>query len=174
MSPARAAKFRSKEPNMTQVTLICVGTLKESYWRQALAEYEKRLSAFCRFRVEELSEERIPDEQDPARVEAALRAEGERILARIPSGAYRIALCIEGRAYSSEELAAVLRKAEDQCGRIALIIGSSHGLSPAVKNAADLRLSFSPLTFPHQMVRVMTAEILYRCFSINAGRSYHK
>ena len=159
---------------MTQVTLICVGSLKESYWQQALAEYEKRLAGFCRFRIEELKEERIADEHNAAEVAQVLRTEGERILSRIPPQSFRIALCVEGKTYDSPALAALLQKAEDTCGKITLCIGSSHGLSPEVKAACDCRLSLSALTFPHQLTRVLLAEVLYRCFAINAGRNYHK
>lgn len=159
---------------MTQLTVISVGSLKEDYLVRAVAEYEKRLSCFCRVENIPLREERIADESDPVAVRAALEAEGEKILARIPSGAYRIALCIEGEQLSSEALADCLGHAVDRSGKICFIIGSSHGLAPAVKKAADLRLSFSRLTFPHQLMRVLLLETVFRSFSIRAGRPYHK
>ena len=159
---------------MIQVTVITVGTLKESYLREALAEYKKRLAAFARIEEVELREERIADEENASAVRAALAAEGERILAKIPDGAYTVALCIEGKSPDSRALAEMLGAAADRTGKLSFIIGSSHGLSPAVKERADLRLSMSPLTFPHQLARVMLAEVLYRSFSILAGKRYHK
>ena len=159
---------------MVHLTVISVGTLKEAYLRDAVAEYKKRLAAFARCEEIELREERIPDEEDATAVRAALDAEGERILARIPEGAYTVALCVEGREMSSEELARALGTAADRTGKLCLLIGSSHGLSPAVKARADLRLSIGRLTYPHQLVRVLLHEILYRSFSILAGKRYHK
>ena len=159
---------------MIQLTVITVGSLKEPYLRDALAEYRKRLSAYARPEEIELREERIPNEEDATAVRAALAAEGERILAKIPEGAYTVALCVEGRMMDSPALADALGAAADRTGKLCLVIGSSHGLAPAVKARADLRLSISPLTFPHQLARVMLYEILYRSFSIRAGKKYHK
>ena len=159
---------------MVQVTVISVGTLKESYLREALAEYKKRLAAFARCEEVELREERIADEENAAAVRSALTAEGERILARIPDGAYTVALCIEGRTPDSRALAELLGAAADRTGKLCFIIGSSHGLADAVKERADLRLSVSPLTFPPQLARVLLYEVLYRSFSIRAGTRYHK
>jgi 23S rRNA (pseudouridine1915-N3)-methyltransferase len=159
---------------MTQVTIISVGTLKEDYLTRAVAEYEKRLSTFCRVENINLKEERIANEDDPAAVRAALAAEGERIRARIPAGAFTLALCIEGKTPSSTELADIIGRAVDRGGKICFIIGSSHGLDPAVKAAANERLSLSRLTFPHQLARVLLLEATYRSFSILAGKRYHK
>ena len=159
---------------MIQLTILTVGTLKESYLRDAIAEYQKRLSAFARCEEIVLREERIADEEDATAVRAALAAEGEHILARIPEGAYTVARCVEGRMMDSPTLAAALGSAADRTGKLCFVIGSSHGLSPAVKARADLRLSISPLTFPHQLARVMLHEILYRSFSILHGKKYHK
>lgn len=159
---------------MVRITLITVGSLKEAYLREAVAEYKKRLSAFAILEDIELREERIRDEEDATAVRAALEAEGERILSRIPEAAYTVALCVEGREMSSEELAGALGAASDRTGKLCLLIGSSHGLSPAVKARADLRLSIGRLTYPHQLVRVLLHEILYRSFSILAGKRYHK
>lgn len=165
---------RIKKQKMTQVTIISVGTLKEDYLTRAVAEYEKRLSSFCRVENINLKEERIVDENDPAAVRAALTAEGERIRARIPQGAFTVALCIEGETPSSPELAKLLGGAVDRCGKICFLIGSSHGLDPATKAAANARLSLSRLTFPHQLARVLLLEAVYRSFSILAGKKYHK
>ncbi len=159
---------------MTQITVISVGTLKEDYLRVGVEEYKKRLSAFARVDEVNIKEERIYNESDAAEIEGALRKEGEKILASIPKDSYKIALCIEGKEFSSEELSARVCEACDARGRIALIIGSSHGLSKSVKDACELRLSFSKMTFPHQLMRVMLFEALYRSFSIIANKSYHK
>ena len=159
---------------MMQVTLISVGTVKESYLQQALQEYRKRLSAFCRLQEIELREARIADEDDPEQVRRALEVEGEQILSRIPAGNYRIALCVEGTQYDSPALAALLERGAGHSGKLTLIIGSSHGLSDTVKAACDCRLSVSKMTFPHQLMRVILLEGLYRSFTITAGKKYHK
>ena len=159
---------------MTHITVITVGSLKESYLREAVSEYKKRLSQFARVEEKELREERIANEDDKSAILAALECEGEKILSSIPQGSYKIALCVEGKQYSSEELAALIGKANDQSGKIALIIGSSHGLSDRVKRECDLRLSFSKMTFPHQLMRVFLYEALYRSYTILAGKRYHK
>ena len=159
---------------MIHLTVITVGNLKESYWRDALAEYEKRLSAFCKPEILQLKEARVSENPSATEISAALSDEGKRILAAIPMGSYKIALCVEGEQFSSEALAARLERATSENGKLCLIIGSSHGLSPEVKAACDLRLSVSKLTFPHQMMRVLLLEVLYRSFSIIKGTKYHK
>ena len=160
--------------DMKQVTIISVGSLKEDFLRAAAAEYEKRLSAFCRIENINLKEERIVNEDNAADIAAALQAEGERMLARVPQGAYTVALCVEGKEPDSLALAAELGSALDRCGKLCFLIGSSHGLSPAVKTAANARLSLSRLTFPHGLARVLLLEALYRSFNIQAGKRYHK
>ena len=159
---------------MIQVTVITVGNLKESYWRDAVAEYEKRLSAFCKPTLIQLKETRVPDDPSDTEIRAALADEAKRILAAMPSRAYRVALCVEGKQFSSEELAERLDSALTEQGHLCLVIGSSHGLAPEVKEGCQLRLSVSKLTFPHQMMRVLLLEVLYRSFSIMKGTKYHK
>ena len=160
---------------MLNVTIACVGKLKESYWRDACAEYAKRLSAFCRLQIVEVAEERVPDNPSTAQIEAALEAEGHRLLSRIPAGASIITLCIEGKGYTSEGLSEQLSKwAVDGVSHVAFVIGGSWGLSPLVKDSARLSLSMSGMTFPHQMARVMVLEQLYRSLQIAAGGKYHK
>ena len=160
---------------MLNVTVLCVGKLKEAYWRDACAEYAKRLSAFCRFQVVELEENRLSDKPSAAQIEAALNAEGKQMLAKIPSGASVFALCIEGKTYSSPQLSDLLEKtAVGGHSHIVFCIGSSFGLSPEVKNRADCRLSMSPMTFPHQLMRVILCEQLYRAMNILGGGKYHK
>ena len=156
------------------VSVITVGNLKESYLKEAVSEYKKRILQYARLEEIELREERIVNEDDRAEIVRALDAEATRILSSIPKDAYKIALCVEGKQYSSEELARIVGDAEDRSGRLALIIGSSHGLSDRVKSAADLKLSFSKLTFPHQLMRVNLYEAVYRSFTILRGKRYHK
>ena len=159
---------------MIQLSLITVGNLKESYWRDAMAEYEKRLSAFCKPEIIQLKEARVADDPSDAEINTALADEAKRILAAIPPRAYKIAMCVEGREFSSEELAKKLEGVLSENGNVCLIIGSSHGLAPEVKAACDLRLSVSKLTFPHQLMRVLLLEVVYRSFSIIKGTKYHK
>lgn len=159
---------------MIQLTVITVGNLKESYWRDAVAEYEKRLGAFCNPEIIQLKETRVSDNPSDTEINVALSDEAKRILAAIPPRAYKIALCVEGKEFSSEELAKKMEGVLNESGSICLIIGSSHGLAPEVKSACDLRLSVSKLTFPHQMMRVLLLEVLYRCFNILKGTKYHK
>lgn len=157
------------------VTLVCVGRLKEDYLRAACAEYQKRLQGFCRFTVEELEAEKLPDDPSRAEILSALEKEGDRILAKLPKGAYTAALCIEGKQRSSEELAELLLNIPVQgSGAAAFVIGSSYGLSDRVKGAAQLKLSMSKMTFPHQLARVMLMEQIYRGYTIINNKKYHK
>lgn len=160
---------------MLNVTLLTVGKLKEAYWRAACEEYLKRLGAFCRPNIVEVEEFRLPAKPSQAQIEAGIEAEGKKLLEQIPAGSYVITLCIEGKELSSAQLADRLADvAVGGCSRVTLVIGGSCGLSPAVKARSDLRLSMSPMTFPHQLARVMVLEQLYRAFGINAGTKYHK
>ena len=157
------------------VTLVCVGRLKEDYLRSACAEYAKRLQGFCRFTVEEVEAEKLPDDPSASEITGALEKEGDRILAKLPKGAYTVALCIEGKQRSSEELAQLLMNIPVQgSGAAAFVIGSSYGLSDKVKASAQLKLSMSKMTFPHQLARVMLMEQVYRAYSIINNRKYHK
>lgn len=159
---------------MLHLKLIVLGTLKESYWRDAVAEYQKRLGAYARVELTELKECRLPDSPSPAEIAAALEKEADAILAAVPPRATLAALCVEGKQLSSEELAEKLNEIGNTTGSLCLVIGSSHGLSPRVKNTAAWRLSVSRLTFPHQMMRVILLETIYRSLSILAGTKYHK
>ncbi len=159
---------------MRNIRLITVGKLKESYLSQGCAEYLKRLSAYAKVQVIELDETRLPERPSQAQIDAALAAESEKILDKA-KGSALIALCVEGDLLSSEQLAAKLDALEVQGNSaISLVIGSSFGLDEAVKKAAVLRLSFSRMTFPHQLMRLMLCEQLYRACSISAGGKYHK
>ncbi|MBE6778382.1 MAG: 23S rRNA (pseudouridine(1915)-N(3))-methyltransferase RlmH [Ruminococcaceae bacterium] len=160
---------------MLSVDIICVGKLKEAYWRDACQEYVKRLGAYCKIRILEVGEERLPDNPSPSQITATLEAEGQRILSLIPTSGTVMALCIEGKLCSSPDLADYIQKQTvSGVSHLSLVIGGSWGLSPAVKKRADLRLSMSPMTFPHQLARVMVLEQLYRSFQITSGGKYHK
>jgi 23S rRNA (pseudouridine1915-N3)-methyltransferase len=160
---------------MVTISLLCVGKLKERYWRDACEEYEKRLGAFCKFRLVEVAEERLPDNPSPAQIAATIEAEGKRLLAQVTKDTLVIALCIEGKEMDSPSLSDYIEQATvDGASHIALVIGGSYGLSDEVKNRARLRFSMSPLTFPHQLARVMLLEQLYRAFQISKNTKYHK
>jgi 23S rRNA (pseudouridine1915-N3)-methyltransferase len=159
---------------MVAVKLICVGKLKERFYLDACAEYQKRLSAFCRLELEELPEQRKPADPSPAETAAALEREADAILTRVPKGALLTALCVEGEQTDSPGFAEILDKAAGCGGKICFVIGSSDGLAPRVKQAAQLRLSMSKMTFPHHLARVMLLEQIYRGFQILSGGKYHK
>jgi 23S rRNA (pseudouridine1915-N3)-methyltransferase len=160
---------------MIRINLIAVGRLKEKYWRDACAEYEKRLSSFCKLNIIEVDETRCPENPSKAEIDAVINSEGNKIMSRIPKGSLIVAMCIEGKSLSSYELAQFIEKsAADGCGNITFVIGGSFGLSDSIKQAANLRLSMSEMTFPHMLARVMLLEQIYRCFQINNGGSYHK
>ncbi|MBQ8303087.1 MAG: 23S rRNA (pseudouridine(1915)-N(3))-methyltransferase RlmH [Clostridia bacterium] len=159
---------------MANITVISVGTLKENYLKDAVAEYKKRLSQYAKVEEVNIKEEQIKDEDDSSEIKRALEVEADKIIASIPKGAGKIALCVEGKQYDSVALAGLIGKMADASGKIALIIGSSHGLSERVKRECDVRLSISALTFPHQLMRVVLFEALYRSFTILAGKKYHK
>lgn len=159
---------------MFKIKLIAIGNLKEGYWRDALAEYKKRLGAFAQVEIIELKEERVPESPSPAEIEAALEKEAGAILAAIPPRAFVTALCVEGKQLSSEAFAKKISDTSMQASEIVFIIGSSHGLSDKVKSAADMRLSVSEMTFPHQLMKVVLMESIYRAFNIISGTKYHK
>lgn len=159
---------------MLSVQVICVGKLKENYWREACAEYGKRLQAFCRFSILELPESRLTENPSQAQIAAALNTEGEKILSAAGNGAL-VALCIEGKQFSSEQLAKRIdAMSVNGVSSVSFVIGSSFGLSETVKAKADVQLSMSPMTFPHQLARVMLCEQIYRAFQIMNHGKYHK
>ena len=152
-----------------------MGKLKEKFYLEAAAEYAKRLGGYCRLQMVELPEERLPAGPSDAQIRAALAKEAQAIRAKLPPSASVVALCVEGKERSSEEFAGVLSAWEQGPAKhLVFLIGGSHGLDEGLKGEAWLRLSMSPMTFPHHLARVMLLEQLYRAFKINEGSSYHK
>lgn len=160
---------------MISVKLICVGKMKEKYYISAFDEYKKRLGAFCKFEIVELTEQRLSDSPSEKEISAALEKEAAEIEKQIPAGAAVTALCIEGSMKSSTELASQVEKWTNAGkSKLCFIIGGSCGMSERIKSSADLRLSMSRMTFPHHLARVMVIEQIYRAFTIIDGSKYHK
>ena len=160
---------------MLTITIICIGRLKDAFFEAASKEYLKRLGAYAKVNTVELKAVNLPQEPSAAEISAALEKEGAEILKKIPSGARVIALCVEGKLYSSEELAADFTAAANGgISHIVFVIGGSYGLSDSVKRASHVHLSMSRMTFPHRLARVMLLEQIYRACKINAGEKYHK
>ena len=156
------------------MALICMGKLKEKYWRDAAAEYEKRLSRFGKWETIELPDLPEPSNSSPAIEEQIKKKEGEAILAKLRDNDIVVCLCIDGKQLDSVQLSKKLTELADTGRRVVFIIGGSLGLSQAVVARAQLKLSFSPMTFPHQLVRIMLLEQTYRAMKIAAGERYHK
>lgn len=160
---------------MLKITLIAVGKLKDAFFRDACAEYGKRLSAYCRMEIAEIPAAVADESAGAAATAAAMEAEADRILARLPARSYVIPLCIEGKTVTSEQLAERFSALPTEgVSEICFIIGGSYGLSERVKQKGNERLSMSRMTFPHTLARVMLLEQIYRAFKINEGSSYHK
>ena len=160
---------------MVSVNLICVGKMKEKFLKDACVEYAKRLNAFSKLSVIELDEFRLPENPSDSQIESALSDEARRISTKIDSDSFVVAMCIEGKTMSSEKLAEKMAETINfGSGKFTFIIGGSCGLADEIKQRADLKLSMSPMTFPHHLARVMLLEQIYRAFKINEGSSYHK
>lgn len=158
-----------------QIDILCVGKIKERFFRDALEEYKKRLSRYCRVTEIEVADEKTPDEASETEVRQIKEKEGTRLLSKIQESAYVIALAIEGKSLSSEELAEKLGSlAINGQSHLQFVIGGSLGLSPEVLSRADMKLSFSKMTFPHQLMRVILAEQIYRSYRILRNEPYHK
>lgn len=160
---------------MQNITIICIGKLKEQYLRDAAMEYVKRLSALCKLSIIELPPEKLSDNPSPKEIENALETEGKKIIEKIPKGAFVYTMCIEGRQKTSEELSREI----DELGvrgfaNVVFIIGGSFGISEKVKAVSNFCLSMSKMTFPHQIARVMLLEQIYRATQISVGTRYHK
>lgn len=160
---------------MLKINIICLGTLSEKHWREASDEYKKRLSQTAKITEIQLKEQKVPKDPSDKEIAQALEAEADDILSHISPRSYTFALCIEGKQMPSEDFAKLIDETMSKgYGEINFIIGSSHGLSPRVKAAADRRFSMSSLTFPHQLARVMLYEAIYRATEIIKGTKYHK
>ena len=159
---------------MIKVTIIALSKLKEKYLKDASDEYLKRLSRYCKLQVVEIEPERLNDNPSQNEINSALEKEAQAVFKRIPESAYVAAMCIEGKKLSSENFAKTLSSAQFSSGGITFIIGSSYGLADSVKKRADICLSVSDMTFPHQLFRIMLLEQIYRGFKINEGSAYHK
>lgn len=160
---------------MLSVQLICVGKLKEKFYLEASKEYIKRLSGYCSFTLTELPEERLPSMPSQAQIDAALEREASAIRGKIPLNSRLICLCVEGKPRSSPELAQLVSDfAQSGQRHLVFVIGGSYGMAESLKREAWLKLSMSPMTFPHHLARVMVLEQIYRAFKINEGSSYHK
>lgn len=158
-----------------KVTVICVGKLKEKYLKDAIAEYSKRLQRFCDFNFIEVADEKIPDNASFSDEEKIKKTEGERIKKHLSSNEYIYALCVEGKQLSSEKFAKSISAAMNMGNsKITFVIGGSLGLDDEIKSMSDFKLSFSEMTFPHQLMRVILSEQIYRCFKINSNEKYHK
>ena len=157
-----------------KITILAAGKLKEKYLRDAVAEYAKRLTPFAKLDFIEIAEEKMPENFSAAEKEKTLVREGERLLARVPEGSELIVLDVAGEELSSEELSSALGDwMTGGASHITFLIGGPFGLSPAVRNAARLRLSLSNMTFTHQMARLILTEQIYRAFKILRGEKYH-
>ena len=160
---------------MLNIKLICVGKLKEKFYTAASEEYLKRLTAYAKTEVIEIPEAKRSANPSPAETEAALKKEAEKIFEKIPGGASIVAMCIEGTLYSSRDMAELLNSAAvSGVSKLCFIIGGSDGLHESVKARASVRMSMSPMTFPHHLARVMLLEQIYRGLKINEGGKYHK
>ena len=160
---------------MLNVTVLAMGKLKEKFYLEAVREYEKRLRGYCKFQLFELPEYRLPDDPSPAQISEGLAKEAAMIREKIPKGAWFCVLTPEGKKLSSEMLAQTLAQVKNSGrGAACFLLGSSFGIAPQIKAMADLKLSFSDMTFPHHLARVMLLEQLYRAENIQAGTRYHK
>ena len=161
---------------MYNITILCVGKLKEKFYIDASEEYLKRLSRYCKLNLVELKEERLPEDPSQALIDAALAKEADAIRAKLPANSSIIAMCIEGKMRSSTEMAQMISDWGNSASakNLVFVIGGSFGLHPSIKADAWARLSMSPMTFPHHLARVMLLEQIYRGYQIIAGSKYHK
>ena len=160
---------------MVDVTVICVGRLKEKFYVEAAAEYIKRLKGHCKLNVVELTEQKLSKNPSLGEILAAMEKEGDAIRAKIPPNSSVVALAVEGTMRSSEELAQMISTWTHNASKhLVFVIGGSYGLHPSVKAGAWATLSMSPMTFPHHLARVMLLEQIYRAFKIQEGSDYHK
>ena len=160
---------------MLNIMYIYFGQQKDEYFRKAMNEYIKRIGKYAKFTEKVLKPENLPDSPTQNEITTALEKEAKTLLSLLPKSAYKVAMCVEGKAMSSEAFASTFQKVmNDGKSEIVFIVGSSHGLSDTIKKACDLRLSFSPMTFAHGLFGVMLTEQIYRAFTILGGEKYHK
>lgn len=158
-----------------KITILCVGKIKEKFFTMAIEEYAKRLSRYCKLEIIEVADEKTDENASEAEEKMVKQKEGERLLKQIKDGAYVIALAINGKQLDSVELSQKIEKCGVMgCSHIAFVIGGSLGLDERILNRADYKLSFSNMTFPHQLMRVILLEQIYRSFRIIKGEPYHK
>lgn len=156
------------------INIICVGKIKEKYFTEAINEYTKRLSRFAKIHITELTDLKIPANASAKEENTIIEKEGSSIIAKISADDYVIAMCIEGKEFSSTDIAEKISDILMRTSSITFIIGGSLGLSDAVKKRADLKMSFGPVTYPHQLMRVILLEQIYRAFKIINNETYHK
>lgn len=156
------------------INIICVGKIKENYFTEAIREYSKRLSRFVKLNIIEVADEKIPDNASEKEMEIVKQKEGERILSKLSPSSFTVTLCVEGKELSSVDLAKKIADVSMTSSNITFIIGGSLGLCDTVKARSQLRLSFGQITLPHQLIRVVLLEQLYRAFKINNNETYHK
>lgn len=160
---------------MLNVTILAVGKIKEKFLSDAIDEYSKRLGRYCRLEIIRVKDDPTPDNPTDKERDIVLKREGERLIEKIPKGAYIIPLCIEGKQKSSEEFTKIMSDIPSGGkSEVVFIIGGSMGLWDRIKDMADIKLSFSKMTFPHQLMCVILLEQLYRAFNISGGGKYHK
>lgn len=159
---------------MMNITVLAVGSLKESYLREGCSEYIKRLSAFSKVNVIEVNEEKCGDNPSLAQIDNVLEKEGKRLIGKVPKGACVITLCIEGKEYDSPSFSRLIENISQKSSHICFIIGGSYGLSDEVKALSSYKLSFGRMTLPHQLARMVLFEQIYRAFSISNNSKYHK
>ena len=158
---------------MLTVNIIAVGKMKDKWMRDGMSEYSKRLDAFCKLNIIEIPEYRLSDNPSDTEIEKGIEEEAKSIMSKAGKGEI-IAMCIEGKTMSSPQLAKEFEKLSQICSTVNVVIGGSYGLSPQIKSKAAIKLSVSPMTFPHQLFRVLIIEQIYRAFAITAGSKYHK
>ena len=158
-----------------KITILCVGKVKEKFYRDAIDEFAKRLSRYCKLEIVEVSDEKTEEQASENEIRLVKEKEGERLLKNIKEDAYVITLCIDGKQLDSEELSEKIEKLGIQgTSHIYFVIGGSLGLSDAVIKRADFKLSFSKMTFPHRLMKVILMEQIYRAYTITEGKTYHK
>lgn len=159
---------------MLNIHIVCIGKIKETYLKDAILEYSKRLSKFCKLDFIELSDEKIPDKLNPSLELEIKEKESKQILSHLPKDSFKIALDLKGKEFSSEEFSKKLDDLSMEHSHISFIIGGSLGLSKEVLDNCNLKICFSKMTFPHQLIRVFLLEQIFRAFKISRGETYHR